>query len=203
MQENMYGVDQRSWLQMTEGDRAQWNQYAAGAGLPVSPMVDPTTLPDYRPDMMYDNYGTIAYAYGGGGSSGVSSSGMGTVGAPNSGGGSGMVGSGYGYAQPGPGLSPLAPGTGQGQGIYNDASAYLGGDFWGGGSDPYAGTQFAGGGNGGGFDPMRGGYVTADAPARGSAEWYGAGYDMIPDGDYSSARDFTGGAGYGGYGGGG
>jgi len=110
MQENMYGVDQRSWLQMTEGDRGQWNQYAAGAGLPVSPMVDPTTLPDYRPDMMYDNYGTIAYAYGpGGGSSGPSTSGMGTVGPPNSGGGAGMVGSGYGYAQPGPGLSPLAP----------------------------------------------------------------------------------------------
>jgi hypothetical protein len=37
-------------------------------------------------------------------------------------------------------------------------------------------------------------------------QWYGAGYDMIPGapsyGDYSSGRDFTGGASYGGYGGG-
>jgi len=149
MQENMYGATQAQWLQMTEGDRAQWNQIMAASGAQPSPMVNPTTLPDYRPDMMYDNYGTIAYAYGpGGGSSGVSSSGMGTVGPPNSGGGAGAVGSGYGYAQPGPGLSPLAPGTGQGQGIYDDAAMYRGGDFQGGGSDPYAGTQYAGGGDG-------------------------------------------------------
>ena len=49
----------------------------------------------------------------------------------------------------GAGLAPLSdPYAGQGQGIYNDASMYRGGDFWGGGSDPFAGTQYAGGGDG-------------------------------------------------------
>jgi len=203
---NTFGIDSAAWNSIRTAEKlAVGRQYAAEHGWePISPLNTPMYY-GYIDGGYYDDYGNLLEVSGGGSAMGVGTGGMNSVGAPNSGGGAGSVGSGYGYAQPGAGLSPINSGGfgGAGQGIYDDASMYRGGDFWGGGSDPYAGTQYAGGGGGGGFDPMRGGYVTADAPARGSAEWYGAGYDMIPDGDYSSARDFTGGAGYGGYGGGG
>jgi hypothetical protein len=203
---NTFGIDSAAWNSIRTAEKlAVGRQYAAEHGWsPISPLETPMYY-GYIDGGYYDDYGNLLEVSGGGGQMGVGTGGMNSVGAPNSGGGAGSVGSGYGYAQPGAGLSPINSGGfgGAGQGIYDDASMYRGGDFWGGGSDPYAGTQYAGGGGGGGFDPMRGGYVTADAPARGSAEWYGAGYDMIPDNDYSSARDFTGGAGYGGYSGGG
>jgi len=123
---------------MSEGDRGQWNQLMAASGAQARPMVDPTTLPDYRPDMMYDNYGTIAYAYGGGSPGGVSSAGMGSVGAPNMGGGAGFVGSSYGYTPAGPPVASIGGFGQRGQGINADASMYRGGDFAGAGMGDFA-----------------------------------------------------------------
>jgi len=146
MQENMYGVSQYDWLRMTEGDRQQYNQLVAGSGRQPNPTVDPTTLPDYRPDMVYDNYGTIAYAAGphGGAPSGGPNVGYGAVGPPNSGGGAGYVGSGYGYTPAGPPVASVGTIADRGRGIYADAAMYRGGDFAGAGS----GDGFGGGGTG-------------------------------------------------------
>jgi hypothetical protein len=128
---------------MSDSDRNTWNTYygpqvGGGGGGGARAKIDPRTLPDYNPGAMYDDYGNITGAFGpyGGPTTGGPNVGYSAVGAPNS------AASGVGYTgvtdSEGPGVASIGGFGDRGKGIYSDASAYLGGDFQGGGSGDFA-----------------------------------------------------------------